>query len=69
MTPIEGIVRAVERLGPADFLRLRTALDKVEEKLWHRELARAAVRHRKRNLTDAKIDALIEKRRSKGRRS
>lgn len=68
MSTLEKIVKAVERLGPADFLKLRTALDKVEEKLWDREHARATARHRKQNLTDAKIDALVLKRRNKDRR-
>jgi len=68
MTPIEKIVKEVERLGASDFLKLRSALDKVEEKLWDRDLKRATAKYRKRNLTDAKIDELVARRRRKGRR-
>jgi len=67
MSTIVEILKAVERLGPEEFLKLRTALDRVEEKLWDQELGRVTAKHRKGNLTDAKIDALVLKRRYRGR--
>jgi hypothetical protein len=68
MSTVIEIIKAVERLKPEDFLKLRTALDQVEEKLWDLELSRATDRHRKAKLTDAKIDELVLKRRYRGRR-
>jgi hypothetical protein len=67
MSTIAEIIKAVERLGPEQFLKLRTALDRVEERLWNRELGRVTAKHRKGNLSDAKIDELVLKRRYQGR--
>jgi len=68
MSSIAEIIKAVERLGPEEFLMLRTALDRVEEGLWERELVQVTAKHRKENLTDAQIDQQVLKRRYKGRR-
>jgi hypothetical protein len=68
MSIIAEIIKAAERLDPNDFLKLRTSLDRVEERLWNRELGRAGVRHRRAKLTDAKLEELVLKRRYKGRR-
>lgn len=67
MSTIAEIMRMVDRLEPAQFLKLRTALDRAEERLWKRELARVTAKHRKARLTDAKIDQLVLKRRDEGR--
>lgn len=67
MSTIAEIIKAVERLRPEEFLKLRTALDRVEERLWDRELGQVTAKHRKGNLTDAKIDQLVLKRRYRGR--
>jgi len=69
MSTIAEIIKAVERLGTEEFLKLRTALDRVEERLWDRELGRVTARHRKGNLTDAQIDELVLKRRYRSRQS
>lgn len=68
MATVAEIIRAVQRLNPQDFLKLRSELDRVEEQLWDRELGRVTAKHRKGKLTDAKIDELVSKRRHKGRR-
>jgi hypothetical protein len=68
MLTVAEIMKAVERLAPEDFLRLRSALDRVEERLWDRELGRVAAKHRQEKLTDAKIDELVLKRRYGARR-
>jgi hypothetical protein len=67
MSTVGEIIKAVERLAPDDFLKLRTALDRVEERLWNRELARVTTKNRKRNLTDARIDELVLNRRHRSR--
>ena len=64
MSTIAEIIEAAERLSSEEFLRLRTALDRVEERLWERELGRVTAKQRGGTLTDAQIDALILKRRS-----
>ncbi len=38
MSTVAEIMKAVQQLAPEDFLKLRSALDRVEEKLWDREL-------------------------------
>ena len=68
MSTIAEIIKAAERLDPDELPKLRTSLDRVEERLWDLELGRAGVRHRKAKLTDAKIDELVLKRRYRGRR-
>jgi len=68
MSTVAEIIKAVERLDPEDFLKLRSALDRVEERLWDRELGRVTEKHRKEKLTDAQIDELVLKRRSRGLR-
>jgi hypothetical protein len=67
MSGIAEIMKAVKELDPADFLRLRSALDQAEERLWSRELGRVSAKHRNSKLTDARIDELVLRRRSKGR--
>jgi hypothetical protein len=67
MSTVGEIIKAVERLDADDFLKLRGVLDRVEEKLWARELDRATARYRRGKLTDAKIDQLIVRRRQRAR--
>ena len=69
MSTVAEIVKAAEGLDPEEFLKLRTALDHVEEQLWDQELDRVSAKHRNAKLTDAKIDELVLKRRYKGRRA
>ncbi len=47
MGSVLEIVRAAEHLAPEDFLKLRTELDRVEEKLWNRELRQVSAKHSK----------------------
>jgi hypothetical protein len=67
MSAIAEIIKAAQRLDPEEFLKLRTALDRVEERLWDQQLGRITAKHRKGNLTDAKIDELVLNRRYRGR--
>jgi len=63
MSTIAEIIQAAEHLDSDDFIKLREALDEVEEKIWDDELARVSAKHRKRKLTDDKIDELVLRRR------
>jgi hypothetical protein len=67
MSTIAEIIRAAENLDTEEFLKLRTALDGVEERLWDQELGRVTTKHRKEKLTDAKIDELVLRRRYRDR--
>ena len=69
MGTVIEIIKAAERPVPKDFLKLRSELDRVEERLWVREQSQATARHRKSKLTDAKIDEVVLKRRRRGRPS
>ncbi len=68
MSTVADIMKAALRLDTDSFLKLRTALDRVEERLWARDSARVTAKHQKRKLTDSKIDALVSKRRYPGQR-
>lgn len=67
MSTIREIVTAAEGLGTDEFLKLRTQLDRVEERIWKQESEAVSAKHRKTKLTDAKIDELVMKRRHRGR--
>ena len=67
MSTVAEIIKTAEGLDAKEFLELRTGLDRVEERLWQRELSRVTGKNRREKLTDAKIDALVLKRRSKRR--
>jgi hypothetical protein len=69
MSTVAEIIKAAEGLEADEFLKLRTAVDRMEERLWDQELGRVTAKHRKGKLTDAKIDALVLKRRYRGRQS
>ena len=68
MSTVAEIIKAAEGLDTEEFLRLRTELDRVEERVWNRELGRVTAGHRKRKLTDAAIDDMVVGRRYRGRR-
>ena len=37
MSTVAEIIKAAEELEPEELLKLRTALDRLEERLWNRE--------------------------------
>jgi len=69
MSSITEIIKAAKALDAEQFLKLRNALDRLEERLWDQELDRATGKYRKEKLTDARIDELVSKRRLRGRSS
>ena len=68
MKTVDDILAAAEQLDAREFVRLRKKLDRLEQKRWQSELSRATREFRTARLTDAKIDALVLKRRHEGRR-
>ena len=68
MKTVDDIIAAAEQLDAREFARLRKKLDRLEQKRWQSELSRATKEFRAARLTDAKIDALVLKRRHEGRR-
>ena len=60
---VEEILTAARGLSPAEFLRLRQRLDRLEKKLWEKELAQTTEELTEANLTDEKIDQIVLRRR------
>ena len=67
MRMIDEIVTAASKLDPAQFMRLRRRLDRLEQKLWKEELARTSAELRKKHVTDNVLDRLVLRRRHEGR--
>ena len=59
MSTVEGIITAAARLDPAEFLRLREELDRIEQQLWQAEQARAATEPSPSRASDDEIDRLV----------
>ena len=68
MSTVDEIVAAVRRLSPADYLRLRRKLDRLEQRVWDAELKRTTAELKKLKITDKEIDRLVMRRRREGRR-
>jgi len=68
MATVEDIVAAARRLRPADLLRLKRSLDRLEQQIWKKELAKTTAQMQRRNITDAMIDQKVLKRRRENRR-
>jgi len=66
MTTVDEIIAAAERLTPAQFVRLRQKLDRVEQKLWENELS---AMDRKIEKADDDIDEMVTRRRRESRRT
>jgi hypothetical protein len=67
MSTVDEIVAAVRRLSPADFLRLRRKLDRLEQRVWDAELERTTAELKRLKITDKEIDRLVMRRRREGR--
>jgi hypothetical protein len=67
MTTIEEIVAAAERLTPAQFVKLRKKLDRLETKLWDDELSQMDRKMKNAGLTDDDIDQMVTRRRRESR--
>src|SRR5262249_61381502 len=52
MSTVTEIIEAVERLSPAEFMRLRIRLAPLVEQLWHRQLKPLRANQRTARLTD-----------------
>ncbi len=68
MTSVREILSAIEKLPADDFLKLQARMDRIAERIWEQEHRRATIRFNKAKLTDDDIDALVLRRRYRGRR-
>ncbi|MEX0818922.1 MAG: hypothetical protein WD070_04995 [Pirellulaceae bacterium] len=68
MTTVDEIIAAAERLTPAQFVRLRQRLDRLEKKLWDNELSHMDGKMKQVALTDEDIDQMVTRRRRESRR-
>lgn len=67
MSTVEQIVAAAERLKPAELLRLRRKLDRLEERRWQTESTRVRDALAARKMTDKDIDRFVQRRRREKR--
>ncbi len=67
MSTVEEIVASALRLEPAEFLRLKQELDRMEQQLWDEELPQASEAIARTGVTDDDIDRMILRRRREGR--
>jgi hypothetical protein len=68
MVTVDEIIAAAEKLRPEQFLRLRRRLDRLEQRLWKAESARAGRELRAAGVTDEDVDQMVMRRRREGRR-
>jgi hypothetical protein len=68
MKTLEDILTAVERLSPHALHRLRKHLDRVEARLWEKELTKTSAEIKRRGITDHQIDRAVLRRRRESRR-
>ena len=68
MTTVDEIVVAAKRLSPSALLRLRKKLDRLEQKVWERDLDKISAERKRRGITDRHIDEIIMRRRRESRR-
>lgn len=67
MTTVKEILSAIEKLPADDFLRLQARMDRMAELIWAKEHRRATARRRQAGITDDNIDAMMLRRRYRGR--
>jgi hypothetical protein len=68
MSTVDEIVAAVRRLSPADYLRLRRKLDRLEQRVWDAELERTTTELKRARITEKAIDRRVLRRRREVRR-
>ncbi len=68
MMTVDEILSAIQKLKPAQFVRLQQKLERLEKKIWKEELTRATEKMKKANITDEDIDRIVMRRRYENRR-
>ena len=63
MATVDEILDAVRSLSFEDYVKLRSALDSLDETEWNAELARSTEQWNKSGLTDDDIDRAVARRR------
>ena len=67
METLAQIVAAAKGLKPAEFVKLRKELDRLEHRLWIAELSTATSELRKAGIDDRQIDQMVARRRRESR--
>ena len=67
MATVDEILNAVRSLSFDEYIKLRSALDSLDETEWNAELARSTDQWRKSGLTDEDIDRAVARRRHESR--
>jgi hypothetical protein len=68
MKTVDEILAAIQKLKPAQFVRLQQKLERLEKKIWKTELARATEKMKKAKITDELINRMLMRRRYENRR-
>jgi hypothetical protein len=68
MSTLSEIMTAMERLSPSALNRLRKHLDRLERKVWEKDLETMSAERKRRGITDRQIDEIIMRRRRESRR-
>jgi hypothetical protein len=68
MSDVDAIVAAARKLPAAQFQALLRKLDRIEDRLWKAEQARASASLERRGITDKDIDRMVLRRRREIRR-
>ena len=68
MKSVDEILVALDHLSPSALFRVRKRLDRLEKKIWEKELEKTGIEMKRRGITDRDIDAAIMRRRRESRR-
>lgn len=67
MLTLDQIMTAMEKLSPAALERVRKHLERLERKVWEKDLNKLSAVRKRRGITDRQIDAIIMRRRRESR--
>ena len=67
MSTVDEIVAAASKLDPAQLMKLRRKLDRLEKSIWDAELTSVTAKMKQARLTDEEIDRRVTRRRRESR--
>ena len=67
MSTIDEIVAAASKLDPAQLVKLRRKLDRLEERIWDAELTSVSAKMKEARITEEEIDRRVTRRRRESR--
>jgi hypothetical protein len=67
MSAIDEIVAAASKLDPAQLVKLRRKLDRLENRIWEAELTAVSAKMKQARITEDEIDRRVTRRRRESR--